>query len=66
MGVSKTSDHIQIKEKIPNPSQKPLVLSKAPNQDLMDMFFAPSKSKQKTKSQVMGVSETSDYLKMYI
>ena len=34
MGVSKTSDHIQIKIKMPNPSQESPVSSKAPNQDL--------------------------------
>ena len=37
MGVSKTNDHIQIKIKMPNPSQEPQVSSKAPNEDLKDM-----------------------------
>ena len=37
MSVSKTSDHIQIKIKMPNPSQKPPASSKASNQDLKDM-----------------------------
>ena len=37
MGVSKTSDHIQIKIKMPNPSQEPQASSKAPNEDLKDM-----------------------------
>ena len=37
MGVSKTSDHIQIKIKIPNPSQEPPASSKALNEDLKDM-----------------------------
>ena len=37
MGISKTSDHIQIKIKMPNPSQEPPASSKAPNQDLNDM-----------------------------
>ena len=37
IGVSKTSDHIQIKIKIPNPSQEPPASSKAPDQDLRDM-----------------------------
>ena len=37
MVVSKTSDHIQIKIKMPNPSQEPPVSSKAPNEDLKDM-----------------------------
>ena len=37
MGVSKTSDHIQIKIKMPNPSQEPTVSSKNPNEDFKDM-----------------------------
>ena len=37
MVVLKTSDHIKIKVKMPNPSQGPPSSSKAPNQDLMDM-----------------------------
>ena len=35
--ISKTSDYIQIKIKIPNPSQEPPASSKAQNQDLQDM-----------------------------
>ena len=37
MGVSKTSDHIQMKIKIASPNQEPPVSSKALNQDLKDM-----------------------------
>ena len=37
MGVSKTSDHIKIKIKMPNPSQEPPASSKAPNEDLKDI-----------------------------
>ena len=37
MGVAKTSDHIQIKIKMPNPSQEPPASSKDPNEDLKDM-----------------------------
>ena len=37
MVVSKTSDHIKIKIKMPNPSQGPPASSKAPNEDLEDM-----------------------------
>ena len=37
MVVSNTSDHIQIKIKMPNPSQEPPASSKAPNEDLKDM-----------------------------
>ena len=37
MGISKTSDHIQIKIKMPNPSQEPPASCKAPNEDLKDI-----------------------------
>ena len=37
MGISKTSDHIKIKLKMPNLSQEPPASSKAPNQYLEDM-----------------------------
>ena len=36
-GVSKISDHIQVKIKMPNPSQEPPMSSKASNEDLRDM-----------------------------
>jgi len=37
MGISKVSDHIQMKIKVPSPSQEPQASSKAPNEDLKDM-----------------------------
>ena len=37
MGVPKTSDHIQINIKMPDPSQEPPGSSKAQNEDLKDM-----------------------------
>ena len=37
MAISKTSDHIQIKIKMPTLSQEPPASSKAPNEDLKDM-----------------------------
>ena len=37
MGESKTSDYIQVKIKMLNPSQEPPASSKAPNEDLKDM-----------------------------
>ena len=37
MGVPKTSDHIQINIRMPNPSQEPPASSKVPHQDLKDM-----------------------------
>ena len=37
MGTSNTSDNIQIKIKIPNPSKEPPASTKAQNQDLKDI-----------------------------
>ena len=37
MGVSETSDYIQIMINIKNPGQEPLEFSKAPTQDLEDI-----------------------------
>ena len=37
MDVSKTTDHFQIKIKMPKPSQEPPASFKAPNDDLIDM-----------------------------
>ena len=37
MGISKTSDHILIKIKVPKPSQEPPASSKAQNEDFKDM-----------------------------
>ena len=37
LGISKTSDHIQIKIKITNPSQEHPAPTKAPNKDIKDM-----------------------------
>ena len=37
MDLPLTSDHIQIKIKLPNPNKEPPVPSKAPNEDLKDM-----------------------------
>ena len=37
VGIKDCSDHIKINFKMPNPSQKPPALSKAPNQDIEDM-----------------------------
>ena len=37
MDLTETSDYIQIKIKMPNPSQEPPASSKAQNEDLKDM-----------------------------
>ena len=67
MGVSKTSDHIQTKIKMPTPSQEPPASSKAPNQKLKDMdFFAPSKLRQRARIWNMGVSKISNHIQIKI
>ena len=38
VGVSKTSDHISVKIKMPNPSQEPPASLKAINQDFRDIY----------------------------
>ena len=37
MGLSKISDHIKIKIKMPKPNQQLVASSEAPNEDLKDM-----------------------------
>ena len=61
--VSKTTDHIQIKFKIPNSIQEPPASSKAPNEDLKDMdLLCTFKIKIECKIWNMGVSKTSDHI----
>ena len=65
--MSKTSDHIQIKIKMPNPSQEPPASSKAPNDDLKDMdVLYTFKIKIETKIQKNSVSKTSDHFTIKI
>ena len=54
MGISKTSDHIQINIKMPIPSQEPLASSKAPNQDLKERDFLCT-FKTKIESQILAL-----------
>ena len=63
MGVSKTSDHIQIKNKMPNPSQEPPAPSKAPNEDLKVMdVLCTFKINMRAKTQIIGVPKTNDHI----
>ena len=56
MVISKTSDHIQIKIKMPNPSQEPPESSNPQRRTYRTlMFFAPSKLRQRAKFWIMGV-----------
>ena len=61
MGVLNTSDHIQIKIKMPNPSQEPPVSSKDPSQDLKDIdVLCTFKIKIETQNIELGSIKTSD------
>ena len=64
MGIAKTNDHVQIKIKMPNPSQELPASSKASNQDLedMDVLFT-FKFKIESQFLIMGVSKTRDHIK---
>ena len=67
MVVSKTSDHIQIKIKMPNPSHEPLASSKAPNQDLNDLgVLYIFKIMIESQNFNLGVSETNDHIQIKI
>merc|ERR1711954_311255 len=67
MGVPKTSDHIQINIRMPNPSQEPPASSKAPNQDLKDMdVLCTFKIKIERQIRNMGVPKTSDHIQINI
>ena len=58
MGVPKTSDHIQINLRMPNPSQEPPASSKAPNEDLKDIdVLCPLKSRYRAKIGIIGISK---------
>ena len=67
MGVAKTIDHIQIIIRMPNSSQEPPALSKAPNQKLKDMDgICSSKLRQRAKIRNLGISKTSDHIQINI
>merc|ERR1711954_481896 len=67
MGVSKTSEYIKIKIKMPNPSQEPPVSSKAPYQDLRDMgVLCTFIIKIESKNHDIGVPKTNDHIKIKI
>ena len=67
MGISKTSDNIQIKMKLPNPSQEPPASSESPNHDLGDIgVLCTFKMKIYGQNQNMGVSKTSANIQIKI
>merc|ERR1712081_156784 len=67
MDVSKTSDPIRIKIKMPNPSQEPSESSKPPNEDLKNMdVLCTFKIKIESQNSKMGTSKTSDHIPIKI
>ena len=67
MDISKTTDHIQIKIKMPNPGQETPESPSAPNEDLKKwMFFAHSKSRQKDKILKIGLSKANAHMQIII
>ena len=66
MGVSKTSDHIKINIKMPNPSQEPPASSKVTNEDLKDMDVLCSFKIKWSKIWYMGVPKTSGHIQIKI
>ena len=63
IGISKPSDHIQIKIKMPNPSQEPPAPTKAPNQYLKDIdALCIFKIKIQAKSSILLVAKTCDHI----
>ena len=67
MGMSKTSDHIQIKIKMPIPSQEPPASSKALNEDSKDMdALCTFKIKMESHGYIMGISKISDHIQIKI
>ena len=65
--MSKNSEDIQNKIKIPNPSQEPPVSSKAANQDLKDMdVLCAFKIKKKRKKLKLGCIKSSGHSQIKI
>ena len=58
MGISKTSDHIQTKIKMPHPNQKPPASFKAPNEDLKNMDILGTLAiKKESQNLVYGITK---------
>ena len=67
MGLPTTSDYIQIKIKMPNPSREYQASFKAPNQDLKDMdVLCTLKIKIENQNSEMGFSKTSYHMQIKI
>ena len=67
MKVSKNSDHIQNKIKVPNPSQEPPASSKSQDQDLKDMdVLCTFKIKIESQNSDHGCIKTSDHIQIMI
>merc|ERR1711954_368674 len=67
MGLPKTSDHIHINIRMPNPSEEPPASSKDLNQALKDMdVICTFKIKIESQNLAYGVLKTSDHMQINI
>ena len=67
IGIPKTSDHILIKIKMPDPCQEPPASSKAPKEDLKDMdVLYTFKIKIESQNSDYCASKTSDHTQIKI
>ena len=66
MGVSKTSDHIEIRIKMQNPTQEHPASSKVPNQDFKDMDSLCTFKIKIGKIWIMSVLKTSVHIQIKI
>ena len=67
MGLSNISDHIQIKIKMPNPSQEPPAFAKIPKRELKGHRCSLHLQNQdRATIQIMNISKTSDHIQIKI
>ena len=66
MGAAKSSDHIQIKIKMQNPSKKPTVSSEAQDEGLKDIDVPCTFEINIKKIRKMCVSNTSNHIQIKI
>merc|ERR1711954_468870 len=65
--LTETSDHNQIKIRIPNPRKEPTVSSKAPNQDFQDILvLCIFKIKVASQNLEQGTTKTIDYIQINV
>ena len=66
IGVSKISDHIQIKIKMPNPNHEPSASSKAPNEDKKDVLCNFEIKRERQSSEYLSIKDKWSYLTLTV